>query len=248
MPVRSCCAAKRGSARRRSSTMPSRMPAISPWSESSASSRRWEWGSPRCTASSSRSCRRCDQLPEPQREALESAFGLRSDGRGDVFLVGLAALTLLGDAARDRPLLCVVDDTQWLDRESINVLAFVARRVYADQIALLFAVREPSEPAVPIDGVADLHLRGLDDGDARELLSSVVGGPLGPLARGSDRERNPRQSPRARRARRRADVRSPRRCADHRTASRQRARRGSVPAAGTCVAARHADAPARRRR
>ena len=123
----------------------------------------------------------CDQLPEPQREALESAFGLRSDGRGDVFLVGLAALTLLGDAARERPLLCIVDDAQWLDRESINVLAFVARRVYADRIALLFAVREPSEPAVRIDGVPDLHLRGLDDGDAHELLSSVVGGPLGPL-------------------------------------------------------------------
>ena len=74
-----------------------------------------------------------DQLPEPQREALESAFGLRSDRRGDVFLVGLAALTLLGDAARERPLLCIVDDTQWLDRESINVLGFVARRVYADR-------------------------------------------------------------------------------------------------------------------
>ena len=124
-----------------------------------------------------------DHLPEPQREALESAFGLRSDTRGDVFLVGLAALTLLGDAARERPLLCIVDDAQWLDQESINVLGFVARRVYADQIALLFAVREPSDQAVPIDGVPDLRLRGLEDGDAHELLSSVVGGPLGaPLA------------------------------------------------------------------
>ena len=121
-----------------------------------------------------------DQLPEPQRKALKSAFGLRSDTRGDVFLVGLAALTLLGDAARERPLLCIVDDTQWLDRESINVLGFVARRVYADQIALLFAVREPSDQAVPIDGVPDLRLRGLEHGDAHQLLSSVVGGPLGP--------------------------------------------------------------------
>ena len=123
----------------------------------------------------------CDVLPETQREALEAAFGLRRDGRGDIYLVGLAALTLLGDAAHERPLLCVVDDAQWLDRESINVLAFVARRVYADQIALLFAVREPFEPAVRIDGVPDLHLSGLDDRDARELLGSVVGGPLGPL-------------------------------------------------------------------
>jgi DNA-binding CsgD family transcriptional regulator/tetratricopeptide (TPR) repeat protein len=120
-----------------------------------------------------------DQLPEPQGEALEVAFGLR-DGSGDVFLVGLAVLTLLGEAARERPLLCIVDDAQWLDQESINVLAFVARRVYADQIALLFAVREPSEPAVRIDGVADLHLRGLEEREARELLGSVVGGPLGP--------------------------------------------------------------------
>ena len=99
-PGPSCCAAKRASGRRRCSTIPSRTPAISPWSESSASSRRWEWGSPRCTASSSRSCRRVIELPEPQREALEAAFGLRSDGRGDIYLVGLAALTLLGDAAQ----------------------------------------------------------------------------------------------------------------------------------------------------
>src|SRR5262249_5839125 len=124
--------------------------------------------------------RESDQLPEPQGEALEVAFGLGGDRQGDVFLVGLAALTLLGDAAHERPLLCIVDDAQWLDRESIDVLAFVARRVYADQIALLFAVREPSEPAVRIDGVPDLHLRGLEERDARELLSSVVGGPLGP--------------------------------------------------------------------
>ncbi len=121
-----------------------------------------------------------DQLPQPQGEALDMAFGL-GDGRGDVYLVGLAALTLLGDAARERPLLCIIDDAQWLDRESMNVFAFVARRVYADQITLLFAVREPHEPAVRIDGVSDVHLRGLDDQDARELLGSVVGGPLGPL-------------------------------------------------------------------
>jgi hypothetical protein len=122
----------------------------------------------------------CDRLPEPQRAALESAFGLRNGGGGDIFLVGLAALTLLGDAGRERPVLCIVDDTQWLDRESINVLAFVARRVDADRIAMLFGVRDPSELDVPLDGVSNLRLRGLDDRDARELLSSVVGGPLGP--------------------------------------------------------------------
>jgi DNA-binding CsgD family transcriptional regulator len=122
-----------------------------------------------------------DGLPAPQRDALEAAFGLGIGARGDVFLVGLAALTLLGQAARERPLLCVVDDAQWIDQESINVLSFVARRVYADQIALLFAVREPSESPVRVDGLPDLHLRGLDDRDALELLGSVAGESLGPL-------------------------------------------------------------------
>jgi DNA-binding CsgD family transcriptional regulator len=122
-----------------------------------------------------------DRLPEPQRHALESAFGLRSNGLSDIFLVGLAALTLLGDTAHERPLLCVVDDAQWLDRESVNVLAFVARRVFADQIALLFAVREPSEATVPLDGIPELHVGGLDEEEARELLGSVVGGPLSPV-------------------------------------------------------------------
>ena len=70
-----------------------------------------------------------DRLPEPQRVAISSAFGLRGDGGGDPFLVGLATLTLLGEAAVHRPLLCVIDDVQWLDSESAAVLAFVARRV-----------------------------------------------------------------------------------------------------------------------
>ena len=103
-----------------------------------------------------------DHLPEPQREALESAFGLRSDTRGDVFLVGLAALTLLGDAARERPLLCIVDDAQWLDQESINVLGFVARRVYADQIALLFAGPRAVRSGRTHRRRPRLRLRGLD--------------------------------------------------------------------------------------
>ena len=189
-----------------------------------------------------------DQLPEPQREALESAFGLRSDGGGDVFLVGLAALTLLGDAARERPLLCIVDDAQWLDRESINVLAFVARRVYADQIALLFAVREPSEPAVPHRrGRETSTSRGLDDGDARELLSSVVGGPLGPPL--ADRiVSETRGNPLA------LIELGGELSSDHLAGAPiteplpvSELRRGPVPAASSCVAARHTDAPARRR-
>lgn len=84
-------------------------------------------------------------LPPPQRDALNSAFGLRDRGPPERFLVALATLTLLGHMASQRGLLCVVDDAQWLDRESAAVLAFVARRLHADAIAILFAVREPSD-------------------------------------------------------------------------------------------------------
>jgi len=119
-----------------------------------------------------------ERLPGPQYHALASAFGLIADGPPDRFQVGLATLTLLADAAADRPLLCVIDDTQWLDRESADVLAFVARRLYADRIAFLFAVREPAERRLPLPGLTELHIGGLTNDDARELLASVATGPL----------------------------------------------------------------------
>src|SRR5580658_4432776 len=114
-------------------------------------------------------------LPDPQREALGVAFGLTTGAAPDRFLVGLAALSLLSEAAGQQPLLCVIDDAQWLDRASAQTLAFVARRLLAEPVALLFATREPGEE---FRGLPELPVGGLREGDARELLASVIGGPL----------------------------------------------------------------------
>jgi DNA-binding CsgD family transcriptional regulator len=123
---------------------------------------------------------RMDVLPSPQRDALGSAFGLIAAhvAAPDRFLVGLAALTLLSAAASERPLLVVVDDAQWLDDISAKVLAFVARRVDADGIALLFAVREDAGRRLPLEGLTEVRVPGLPDGDARALLAAVIDGPL----------------------------------------------------------------------
>jgi len=114
-------------------------------------------------------------LPDPQREALGVAFGLITGAAPDRFLVGLAALSLLSEVAEQQPLLCVIDDAQWLDRASAQALAFVARRLLAEPVALVFATREPGEE---YRGLPELLVGGLGEGDARELLSSVIGGPL----------------------------------------------------------------------
>jgi len=114
---------------------------------------------------------RLERLPAPQRDALGVAFGLREGAAPDRFMVALAVLTLLAEAAEERPLLCVVDDAQWLDRASAQVLAFAARRLLAEPVGLVFAAREPGEQ---LRGLADLEVRGLPEQDARTLLRSVV--------------------------------------------------------------------------
>ncbi|HEY4829770.1 MAG TPA: AAA family ATPase, partial [Solirubrobacteraceae bacterium] len=126
---------------------------------------------------------RLGSLPVPQRDALGTAFGLSSGPRPDRFLISLAVLSLLSEAADERALLCLIDDAQWLDRSSAQVLAFVARRVKAESVVLLFAVREPLEPD-EFARLPDLRLQGLSDADARHLLASVIGAPLDERVRG----------------------------------------------------------------
>src|SRR4051812_13811653 len=119
---------------------------------------------------------RVDRLPGPQRDALGTAFGLRDGDVPDRFLVGLAVLSLLSDVAEEQPLVCVVDDAQWLDAASAQALAFVARRLGAESVGLVFAVREPGSEH--LEGLEELVVAGLDDRDARALLEAVVVGPL----------------------------------------------------------------------
>ncbi|MGO9779843.1 MAG: AAA family ATPase [Streptosporangiaceae bacterium] len=111
------------------------------------------------------------RLPEPQRDALATALGLRSGSPPDHFLVGLAVLSLLSEAAEDRPLVCLVDDGHWLDRASGRALAFAARRLLAEPVLLVIAAREPG---ADLRGLPDLAVEGLPDAEARQLLASVV--------------------------------------------------------------------------
>jgi DNA-binding CsgD family transcriptional regulator/tetratricopeptide (TPR) repeat protein len=120
---------------------------------------------------------RLERLPGPQRDALGTAFGVRDGDAPDRFLVGLAILSLLSDVAEDQPLVCIVDDAQWLDAASAAALAFVARRLGAESVGLVFAVREPSGER-HFEGLPELAVGGLNDRDAHELLATVVAGPL----------------------------------------------------------------------
>ncbi|MEU6422865.1 helix-turn-helix transcriptional regulator [Streptomyces spiralis] len=118
-----------------------------------------------------------DELPEPQRNALRTAFGMQVGDAPDRFLVGLATLSLLAGAVGDEPLLCLVDDAQWLDRVSAQTLEFVARRLLAESVLLVLAVRESGSREILAD-LPELPVRGLNERESRRLLDSVVTGPL----------------------------------------------------------------------
>jgi len=116
-----------------------------------------------------------EHLPVPQRDALGTALGIAAGPPPDRFLVGLAVLSLLAGVAGDRPLICLIDDGQWLDRASAQVLGFAARRLGADPVALVFAARDP---VADLAGLPELEVAGLEDDDARALLESALAGPL----------------------------------------------------------------------
>ena len=120
---------------------------------------------------------RLDALPEPQQAALCVALGLASGAAPDRFLIALAALSLLAEVAAERPLLCFVDDAHWLDAASAQVLGFVARRLLAESVAIVFAVRHPSGER-ELAGLPELMLAGLPEEDARALLATATPGRL----------------------------------------------------------------------
>jgi DNA-binding CsgD family transcriptional regulator len=117
----------------------------------------------------------CDSLPEPQKEALDVAFGLKAGQPPTPFLVGLAVLGLLSESAEKQPLICIVDDAHWLDRASADALGFVARRLVAERIALLISARIISRALARLP---ELHVGPLSVGDARRLLESALPAPL----------------------------------------------------------------------
>src|ERR1700678_68732 len=113
-------------------------------------------------------------LPGPQREALRTAFGLSAGPVADRFLVGLAVLGLVSEVAAGRPLICVVDDEQWLDRASVQALGFAARRLAAEPVGLVFAARMPGGG---LGGLPGLAVEGLREEDSRALLNAALTGP-----------------------------------------------------------------------
>ena len=117
-------------------------------------------------------------LADPQRDALDAALGRIEHPRFDPFVVVLAVLSLLGAAARAQPVLAVVDDAQWLDDESATVIAFVARRLQAESVAVLVAIRDTSDRPIEFERLPRLNVDGVSATDARALVTSAAGGVL----------------------------------------------------------------------
>ena len=118
-----------------------------------------------------------DRLAEPQRAALSTAFGMSTGPAPEALIIGLAVLGLLAEGAAEKPLVCVVDDVQWMDRMSEVVLTFVARRLDAESVALVFGARCQGEERI-LDGLPELQVEGLAEADARVLLESALNGPV----------------------------------------------------------------------
>ena len=120
---------------------------------------------------------RLGHLPGPQRDALNTAFGMSDGPPPDRFLVGLAVLSLLADAAEEQPLVCIIDDAQWLDPVSVQTLAFVARRLLAERVGLVLAIRESADGR-GLEGLPECLVEGLGAADAGRLLDAMIPGPL----------------------------------------------------------------------
>jgi DNA-binding CsgD family transcriptional regulator/tetratricopeptide (TPR) repeat protein len=123
---------------------------------------------------------RLDNLPPPQRDALQMAFGFREGAAPDRFFIALAVLSMLADTAKQQPMICLIDDVQWLDRASAQALAFVARRLGDESVSLIFATQLATEE---LSGLPELHLDGLSNADARTLLDRALNAPLDPVIR-----------------------------------------------------------------
>jgi DNA-binding CsgD family transcriptional regulator len=121
--------------------------------------------------------RHLDRLPPPQRDALATGFGLSTGEPPAMLHIGMAVLGLFAEAAAEQPLICVVDDVQWLDRMSEVILTFVARRLDSESVALVFAARSPGDERL-LDGLPELRIDGLSDEDARALLDTYLSGPV----------------------------------------------------------------------